>query len=151
MVETRIADEIDRLVIDALRADGRRPFRRIAVELGISESTVRARYARLSSLGILQVVGLADLHTVGTVEGHVSIQVLGGEAGRLATELGRRPEVRLVAEGIGSADLMLDVVFPSLVSFQRFITSELPALDGVRRVEFLRTAEVIKDSYVWQG
>ncbi|WP_181158418.1 Lrp/AsnC family transcriptional regulator [Leucobacter massiliensis] len=151
MVDVRIADEVDRRIIDALRADGRRPFRKIAAELGVSESTVRARYARLSSLGILQVVGLADLHTVGAVEGHVSVQVLGGEARRVAAELGRRPEVKLIAEAVGSADLVLDVVFPNLAAFQRFITSELPALEGVRRVEFLRTGEVVKDSYVWQG
>ncbi|UOQ56994.1 Lrp/AsnC family transcriptional regulator [Leucobacter allii] len=150
-MDVQVADEIDRRIIDALRADGRRPFRRIAAELGVSESTVRARYARLSSLGIVQVVGLADLHTVGTVEGHLSIQVLGGETRRLAEELGRRPEVRLVAAAVGAADLVLDVVFPNPGAFQRFITSELPAYGGVRRVEFLRTAEVIKDSYVWEG
>lgn len=148
-MEVRVADQVDRRLIDALRADGRRPFSQIAVDLGVSESTVRARFARLSSLGILQVVGLADLHTVGAVEGHVTIQVLGRESKALAAQLAQRPEVKLVAEALGSADLVLDVAFPNLGTFQRFIKVELPAYGGVHRIEFLRTSEVVKDSYVW--
>ncbi len=148
-MDVRVADEIDRRIIDALREDGRRPFRQIASELGVSESTVRARFGRLSSLGILQVVGLADLHTVGTVEGHVTVQVLGRDARALAQQLAQRTEVKLVAEAVGAADLVLDVAFKNLGAFQRFITVELPAYEGVRRIEFLRTSEVVKDSYVW--
>jgi Lrp/AsnC family transcriptional regulator for asnA, asnC and gidA len=40
-------DGIDRSIIEALQQDGREPFRRIAVRLGVSEATVRSRYARL--------------------------------------------------------------------------------------------------------
>lgn len=148
-MDARIADEIDRRIIDALRVDGRRPFRQIAAELGVSQSTVRARFARLSSLGILQVVGLPDLHTVGTVEGHVSVQVLGRDVDSLVQELAQRPEVKLVATSVGAADLMLDVAFQNFGAFHRFITVELPGYDGVGRIEHLRTAEIVKDSYVW--
>ncbi|KAM9866849.1 hypothetical protein ACIFOC_00170 [Leucobacter aridicollis] len=148
-MSVNVADSIDRQIIDALRADGRRPFRQIASELGVSESTVRSRFARLSELGILQVVGLAGLHGVGAVEGHIAIQVVGASAHSLAQRLAQLPEVKLVAETVGSADLILDVVFQNLGDFQRFIKVELPAYDGVRRVDFLRTGELVKDSYVW--
>ncbi len=144
-----VADTIDRQIIDSLRANGRRPFRQIAAELGVSESTVRSRFTRLSELGILQVVGLADLHGVGTVEGHISIQVIGGHARELAGQLAQRSEVKLVAEAVGAADLILDVVFQNLSDFQRFIKIELPTYEGVRKIEFLRTGELVKDSYVW--
>lgn len=148
-MDVRIADEIDRQIIDALREDGRRSFRQISADLGVSESTVRARYGRLTSLGIVQVVGLADLHTVGTVEGHVTIQVIGGDARVLAQRLAQRSEVKLVAESLGAADLVLDVVFHNLGAFQRFVTVELPTYPGVHRIEYMRTGEIVKDSYVW--
>ncbi|MFT6287711.1 MAG: Lrp/AsnC family transcriptional regulator for asnA, asnC and gidA, partial [Alcanivorax sp.] len=40
-------DEIDKGVIRLLRSDGRMPYRAIARELAITESTVRARVRRL--------------------------------------------------------------------------------------------------------
>ena len=43
----RRVDAIDKGIIEALQANGREPFRRIAATLGVSEATIRARYARL--------------------------------------------------------------------------------------------------------
>jgi len=40
-------DRVDQRIIEALQKNGREPFRRIAVEVGVSEATIRARYARL--------------------------------------------------------------------------------------------------------
>ena len=43
----RLIDALDQGIIEALQANGREPFRRIAARLGVSEATVRARYTRL--------------------------------------------------------------------------------------------------------
>ena len=56
----RRVDELDRSVIEALQENGRESFRRIAARLGVSEATVRARYARLTGEGILQVVAVTN-------------------------------------------------------------------------------------------
>ena len=40
-------DEIDQRIIEALQMDGRRPFTKIAADLGISEASVRQRVANL--------------------------------------------------------------------------------------------------------
>ena len=40
-------DETDYAIIELLRADGRLPYRAIARELGLTETTVRARVRRL--------------------------------------------------------------------------------------------------------
>jgi Lrp/AsnC family transcriptional regulator for asnA, asnC and gidA len=40
-------DDTDNAIIELLRADGRLPYRAIARELGVTESTVRARVRRL--------------------------------------------------------------------------------------------------------
>jgi hypothetical protein len=39
----RSLDIVDRGIIEALQANGREPFRRIAARLGVAEATVRAR------------------------------------------------------------------------------------------------------------
>src|SRR5947199_3301494 len=56
----RRTDELDRAIIEALQANGRESFRAIAAQLGVSEATVRARYARLSSDEIVQVVAVTN-------------------------------------------------------------------------------------------
>src|SRR5207237_10862904 len=55
----RRTDELDRRIIEALQANGRESFRRIAARVGVSEATVRARYGRLTAEGILQVVAVS--------------------------------------------------------------------------------------------
>ena len=53
-------DAVDRGIIKALQKDGREPFRRIAARLGVSEATVRSRYARLRDANILQVTAVTN-------------------------------------------------------------------------------------------
>ena len=48
----RRLDAVDRGIIEALQRNGREAFRRIAVTLGVSEATIRARYRRLCDDGI---------------------------------------------------------------------------------------------------
>src|ERR1043166_5440370 len=56
----RSLDSIDQAIIEALQKNGREPFRRIAADVGVSEATVRARYARLCEDAILQVTGVTN-------------------------------------------------------------------------------------------
>ena len=51
-------DEIDNAIIDLLRVDGRLPYRAIARELGLTETTVRARVKRLEESNTMRVVAL---------------------------------------------------------------------------------------------
>ena len=53
-------DRIDQRLIEALQKNGREPFRRIAVDVGVSEATIRARYQRLCEDNILQVTGVTN-------------------------------------------------------------------------------------------
>ena len=60
VVRARRVDEVDKGIIEALQRNGREPFRRIAARLGVSEATIRARYARLRDDHILQVTGVTN-------------------------------------------------------------------------------------------
>ena len=52
-------DDTHLAIIKNLR-DGRKSFKQIADELGVSENTVRARVQKLTDEGILEVIGLVD-------------------------------------------------------------------------------------------
>ncbi len=47
-------DDVDRSILRLLLSNGRMPYRRIAEELNLSESTIYLRIKRLSKLGILK-------------------------------------------------------------------------------------------------
>src|SRR5436305_6146127 len=53
-------DDLDLQIMSLLQPEGRMPFAEIASRLEVSEGTVRQRYRRLVTGGVLQVVGVAD-------------------------------------------------------------------------------------------
>ena len=78
-------DHIDRAIVAALQAAGRRPFSSIADELGISESVVRYRVQRLERAEILQVVGIADPLKIGfDLMAMIGIKVETGKIGTVS-------------------------------------------------------------------
>ena len=79
----RRLDAVDRGIIEALQRNGREAFRRIAVTLGVSEATIRARYARLCADNILQVTGVTNPLGLGfEAQAMVGIRTAGPPEGR---------------------------------------------------------------------
>jgi Lrp/AsnC family transcriptional regulator for asnA, asnC and gidA len=73
----RRIDALDQGIIEALQANGREPFRRIAGRLGVSEATVRARYTRLAADNILQVVAVTNPLGLGFEQALVGVKTSG--------------------------------------------------------------------------
>jgi Transcriptional regulators len=70
-------DELDQGIIEELQANGRESFRAIASRLGVSEATVRARYARLCGEDILQVVGVTNPLGLGFEQALIGVKTAG--------------------------------------------------------------------------
>src|SRR5690606_34522958 len=102
-------DAIDRRVVAALQAEGRRAFRAIADELGISESVVRYRVQRLEKAGILQVVGIADPLKIGfDLMAMVGVNVRPGAVHDVCAGLKALPETSYVAAIAGRYDVLVE-------------------------------------------
>jgi DNA-binding Lrp family transcriptional regulator len=52
--------ELDRAIIRALQADGRRPYASMARELGVAEKTIRRRVGDLRERGVIEITTVAD-------------------------------------------------------------------------------------------
>jgi len=105
----RRIDEVDQGIIEALQANGRESFRAIASQLGVSEATVRARYARLCDEQILQVVAVTNPLGLGFEQALIGIKTAGAPA-RVADEISTWPEADYVVVTAGQYDLVVEVV-----------------------------------------
>ena len=143
-------DPIDLGIATALQADGRRPFTRIARDLGVSEAAVRQRVARLEASGSLQIVAVTDPAALGfRTTAMLGIKVTPGAAGQVAAALERLPEVAYLVLVAGSFDLLAEVVCEDNDHLLRWLDDELGAVDGVNAVETFVYLRLVKESYTW--
>jgi Lrp/AsnC family transcriptional regulator, regulator for asnA, asnC and gidA len=104
----RRIDALDQGIIEALQANGRESFRAIAARLGVSEATVRARYARLCDDDILQVVGVTNPLGLGFEQALIGLKATGPPQ-PVADEIASWPEADYVVVTAGQYDLVVDV------------------------------------------
>jgi Lrp/AsnC family transcriptional regulator for asnA, asnC and gidA len=142
--------DLDKRIIEHLQEDGRRPFTRIAAELGVSEAAVRARTNRLVDSGIVQVVGVTDPLRLGF--GQMAMIGVRCEADRLldvAERVATFPEVDYVVLTAGSYDLLIETVCEDNEALLRFLAERLRAVDGVRETETFVYLRMVKQTYQW--
>jgi Lrp/AsnC family transcriptional regulator for asnA, asnC and gidA len=142
-------DPIDLGIVQALQNDGRRPFTRIARELGVSEAAVRQRVARLEASGTLQIVAVTDPWALGfRIMAMLGISVEPGAAERVAAALEQLPEVAYLVLVAGSFDLLVEVVCEDNEHMLRWL-GDLGAVDGIVATEKFVYLRLVKESYTW--
>jgi Lrp/AsnC family transcriptional regulator, regulator for asnA, asnC and gidA len=143
----RRVDALDQGIIEALQANGRESFRRIATRLGVSEATVRARYTRLSSDDILQVVAVTNPLGLGFEQALVGVKT-SGPPSAVADEISRWPEADYVVIVAGQFDIVVEVVAATRRDLLD-LTNRMRALDGVVSTETFFYLEMWKQLYDW--
>ncbi len=143
-------DELDKRIIEHLQQDGRRPFTRIASELGVSEAAVRARTNRLVERGVLQIVGVTDPLRVGFHQmAMVGIRCEASKLMSVAEEVAAFPEVDYVVVTAGTYDILIETVCEDNEGLLRFLAERLRAIDGVRETETFVYLRLLKQTYQW--
>src|SRR4051794_5617385 len=143
----RKIDALDRRIIEALQENGRESFRNIAVQVGVSEATVRARYARLCTDDILQVVGVTNPLGLGFDQAMVGVRT-SGPPDAIADEIARWPEADYVVATAGSFDLLVEVVCSDRRELLD-LTNRMRDLEGVVSTETFLYLDMVKQLYDW--
>src|SRR5258707_2502333 len=100
-------DEIDQRLIEALQLDGRRPFTKIAADLGISEASVRQRVANLINTHVMQIVAVTNPVKLGfSLASMIGIRVSGDQLLEVAEAISAFDEVIYLIICTGSFDLL---------------------------------------------
>jgi len=144
----RRTDELDRRIIEALQANGREPFRRIAATLGVSEATIRARYARLCEDDILQVTGVTNPLGLGfEAQAMVGVRTA-GPPDAVADEIAHWEEAAYVVVVAGQFDILVELICGDRRALLD-VTNRIRALSGVITTESFLYLELWKQLYDW--
>src|SRR5215471_3853459 len=140
-------DEIDQHIIEALQMDGRRPFTKIAADLGISEASVRQRVANLINTQVMQIVAITNPIKLGfSLASMIGILVSGDRLLEAAQEISAFEEVIYLIICTGSFDLLAEVVCLDNDHLLSFLTEKLYKVQGVQQAETFMYLRVCKDT-----
>jgi Lrp/AsnC family transcriptional regulator, regulator for asnA, asnC and gidA len=144
----RRIDAVDKSIIEALQKNGRESFRAIAAEIGVSEATVRARYARLRDDAILQVTGVTNPLGLG-FEAMAMIGVrTAGPPDLVADEIAKWDEADYVVVTAGQYDLLVELVCADRRQLLD-VTNRMRSLEGVVSTETFLYLDLWKQLYEW--
>lgn len=146
---TVLIDDIDKAVIEALQEDGRLPYTKLAVQVGLSEAAVRQRVQRLIESGVMQIVAVTDPMTLGFRRiAMVGLRVE-GDLRAVANAIAALSEVTYVVVVSGSFDLILEVVCEDDDHLLALLNDKLRAIPGVRSTETFTYLRLFKQTYAW--
>ena len=130
-------DDIDRRLVDLLRADGRASVSELATRAGISRANAYQRLGRLRSAGAIRSFTVrTDARQLGL---DVTALILVSSEQRawreLRAELGHLPGVEYVALTAGSHDFVLLVRVPDVETLRDVVLDGLQSMRGVRSTQ----------------
>jgi Lrp/AsnC family transcriptional regulator, regulator for asnA, asnC and gidA len=141
-------DEIDRLIIEQLQADGRMPYTKLGTQVGLSEAAVRQRVQRLTDAGVIQIVAVSDPMLLGRRR----IAMIGvraeGDTIVLAEQIALMPDAEYVVITAGSFDIMVEAMATDEADLLR-ITNQIRTIPGVRSTETFMLLHIAKQTFNW--
>ena len=128
-------DDLNISIIRHLR-EGRKSYKSIAENLGVSENTVRSRVAKLEDEGVLEITGLVNPEAVPRHRAvMVGVKLTTMDLVKKGEEFSRLRGVVSVSVVTGRFDLILVVLLKEGFGLLEFYTEEVSRLEGVQSVE----------------
>jgi Lrp/AsnC family transcriptional regulator for asnA, asnC and gidA len=144
-------DATDREILRVLQRNGRKSNTEIGRALGLTETTIRKRIARLVDEDLVNIVAVPTPRAVGSTLSAISgVSVELTELDRVSQTLAKAPEVRYLGLSTGRYDIILEAFFSDSEHLLAFVSQRLGALPGVSGVETSIVLRVDKFSYEWE-
>jgi len=142
-------DEVAKKIIEQLQQDGRRSYAAIGKAVGLSEAAVRQRVARLTELGVIQIVAVTDPLQLGFPrQAMIGIRV-DGDLEAVADALAEMDDVDYVVISAGSFDLLAEVVCRNDDHLLEVLNKRIRRIPGVRDTETFVYLKLRKQTYSW--
>ncbi|PVX23821.1 MAG: hypothetical protein CW691_09580 [Candidatus Bathyarchaeum sp.] len=137
-------DEIDKAILNEIMKDPKKPFQKIAEEIGIAPVTAQTRYEKLRKKGTIRgtftIVDLAKIGFQG--KGFLFIKASKDyDSETTINFVSQIPNVFQICEIVGTYDLLVMVVFRNMTEIQE-IVNKIRTLKTIEKVETSLTNEV---------
>ena len=125
-------DRLDLKIIRSLNKNARKPYKDIAKELDVSDTTVRKRIQRMLDDGVIKQFNLLlDYHKIGRViKAFIGIRIGPSKLQDVVKTLEDNPDVQVLYRTTGQVDLFVEVIFRDMEELNSFLESELN-IEGV--------------------
>lgn len=143
-------DKTEKAMILLLQRDGRMSFVDMAKEIGVTEGTIRRKFNRLVSEGILHIAAVADPFKVGfQAPVVIGLKVDPARLGQVIRDLVALPAIRYVIACTGEFDLMAEGYFAGNPELSAFLLHDLSAIEGIREIRTSLVLGMFKQTFTW--
>lgn len=144
-------DDIDRKIIARLANDARVSNRKIALELGLAEGTIRSRIKRLLETKAMRVTAVTNMNQrQSPVLALLWIEVdRADHIAAVAEQLKAIREITFVATLCGRADILAMTFVADAADLARFLRERVDPIPHIHRVAYGVSQQVVKEDYRW--
>ena len=138
-------DDLDRQLIEVLARDARVSNRKIAVDLGVTEGTVRGRIKRLQQDGLISFTAITSFGLANSAKlALIGVQAEVENVREIARQIADLPTVNAVMITMGRFNILAICLFDSLDSLLEVSSDQILALPGVHHVETSIAVKTVK-------
>ena len=129
-------DKLDLKIIGSLMKNARKPYKEIADELDVSDTTVRKRINQMLDEGIIKQFNvLLDYRKIGRIiKAFIGIRLNPTRLKDVVSHLEDIPDVQVLYRTTGNFDLFLEVIFGDMEELNTFLENDLN-VEGITGTE----------------
>lgn len=138
-------DDLDRQLIEVLARDARVSNRKIAVDLGVTEGTVRGRIKRLQQDGLISFTAITSFGLADSARmAFIGVQAEVSDVREVARQIADLTQVNAVMLTMGRFNILAICLFNSLDHLHEVASDKILAIPGVHHVETSIAVKTLK-------
>ena len=138
-------DDLDRQLIEVLARDARVSNRKIAVDLGVTEGTVRGRIKRLQQDGLISFTAITSFGLADSARmAFIGVQAAVSDVREVARQIADLSQVNAVMVTMGRFNILAICLFNSLDHLHEVASDKILAIPGVHHVETSIAVKTLK-------
>lgn len=138
-------DDLDRQLIEVLARDARVSNRKIAVDLGVTEGTVRGRIKRLQQDGLISFTAITSFGLADSARmAFIGVQAEVSDVREVARQIAELSQVNAVMLTMGRFNILAICLFNSLDHLHEVASDRILAIPGVHHVETSIAVKTLK-------
>lgn len=145
----RQLDDMDLKILERLSDDARISNRKIAMQLAVTEGTVRARIKRMEDEGQIRITAINNISRLqNPTLAYIWIEVeTSDQIQSVAARLTQIPEIGFVGVMMGRADILAITMVQNNAQLAAFLHSTVSVIPGVRATDCSLGVDFVKHDY----